>query len=96
LLIAISALGHLTNLVEQSAPAGGEVVADTVGLLAHFWVDGATGRSFAHERLTRLEGFLKADLPPALDATIEHCAHRTLFRTADKVRRVREELAFRV
>jgi hypothetical protein len=55
--------------------------------------DGATGRSFAQERLTRLETFLKADLAPALEATIEHFAHRTLFRTADKVRRVREELA---
>jgi hypothetical protein len=92
-LIAISALGHLTTLVEAQAPAEGEIVADTLGLLAHFHTDGATGRDFASERLARLAPSLRAELLPALDATVQHCAHRTLFRTADRVRRMRDAVA---
>jgi hypothetical protein len=87
-LVAVAALGHLSNLVEENAPAGGELVADTLGLLAHFWADGETGCRFARERLERLEPRLADDLPRALAATAEHSARRTLFRTADRVREV--------
>jgi len=91
-LVAISALEHLITLLEANAPAEGELVADTLGAVAHFWADGATARAFARDRLGRLEGHLKSGLPAALEATEVHCAHRTLFRTADRVRALRASL----
>jgi hypothetical protein len=92
-LIAISALEHLITLLEANAPAEGELVADTLGAVAHFWASGATARAFARERLARIEGHLKSGLAAALEATEVHCAHRTLFRTADLVRALRASLA---
>lgn len=93
ILIAISALEHLITLLEANAPAEGELVADTLGAIAHFWAAGPTACAFARDRLARIEGHLKHGLLPALDATEVHCAHRTLFRTADRVRVLRRALA---
>jgi hypothetical protein len=92
ILIAMSALGHLSTLVEENAPASGELVADALGLLAHFWTAGEAGREFAQQRLDQLRSCLKAELSVALAQTNAHCAQRALFRTADKVRRVEREL----
>ena len=92
-LIAIAALEHLITLLEANAPAEGELVADTLGAIAHFWAAGPTASAFARDRLARIEGHLKCSLLPALDATELHCAHRTLFRTADRVRALRKALS---
>jgi hypothetical protein len=91
-LIGISALDHLTSLVEKNAPAAGELVAHTLGLLGHFWIDGETSREFSRERLLALAGFFRDEILPALGSTIEHCANHTLFGTADCVREMRREL----
>jgi hypothetical protein len=93
ILIAIAALEHLITLLEANAPAEGELVADTLGAIAHFWAAGPTASAFARDRLTRIEGHLKCNLLPALEATELHCAHRTLFRTADRVRALRKALS---
>jgi hypothetical protein len=93
ILIAIAALEHLITLLETNAPAEGELVADALGAVAHFWAAGPTARTLARERLTRIETHLKHELLTALEATELHCAHRTLFRTADRVRSLRESLA---
>ncbi|MGH7288490.1 MAG: hypothetical protein ACREI8_10785, partial [Myxococcota bacterium] len=82
----------LITLLEANAPAEGELVADTLGAIAHFWAAGPTAHAFASERLARIEGHLKGGLLPALEATEVHCAHRTLFRTADRVRVMRTAL----
>jgi hypothetical protein len=93
ILIAISAVEHLITLLEANAPAEGELVADALGAIAHFWVAGPTARGFASDRLARIEPHLKGALLPALEATEVHCAHRTLFRTADCVATLRSALA---
>jgi len=92
-LAALKALDGLASLIHANAPAEGELARDTIGLFAHFWASGETGKQFARFRLAQLEGFFKRDTPAVVDATIEHCSMRALFDTADKVRAMRRELA---
>jgi hypothetical protein len=93
MLGAMKALDGLASLIHANAPAEGELVRDTIGLFAHFWTSGETGRQFARFRLAQLEDNFKRDTAAVVDATIEHCSMRALFETADKVRAMRRELA---
>lgn len=92
MLAAMKALDGLTSLIYANAPAEGELARDTIGLFAHFWTSGETGRQFARFRMSQLEGYFKRDIAAVVDATIEHCQLRALFETADKVRSMRREL----
>lgn len=89
MLIAISCLERLMTLVEARKPARGELVADTLGLMAHFWHSGETGREYARLRLERTQEYLETDLASALEAAAHHCAQTMQFRTADLVRGIR-------
>jgi hypothetical protein len=89
MLIAISCLERLMTLVEARKPARGELVADTLGLLAHFWHSGQTGREYARLRLERTREYLETDLESALESAASHCAQTMQFRTADLVRAIR-------
>ena len=81
------------TLVEARGTTRGELVADTLGLIAHFWVSGETAREYAGARLARLGAQLDGKLDEALAQAARHCAQTTQFRTADRVQRVRRELA---
>ena len=96
MLGAMKALDGLASLIHANAPAEGELARDTIGLFAHFWTSGETGRHFARFRLSQLEGYFKRDTAAVVDATIDHCSMRALFETADKVRRMRRELTMKV
>jgi hypothetical protein len=93
MLAALKVLDGLTSLIYANAPAEGELARDTIGLFAHFWTSGETGKQFARFRMSQLEDFFKRDIAAVVDATIEHCQRRALFETADKVRAMRRELA---
>ena len=83
---------QLVNLVDSRRPAAGELVADTLGLLAHFWFAGETAKEYARVRLERVVDSLEKDLVSALDAAADHCAQTTQFRTADLLRRLRRDV----
>jgi hypothetical protein len=89
---AMKVLDGLTSLIYANAPAEGELARDTIGLFAHFWTSGETGRQFARFRMAQLEDYFQRDILAVVDATIEHCQLRALFVTADKVRIMRREL----
>jgi hypothetical protein len=93
MLGAMKVLDGLTSLIHANSPAEGELARDTIGLFAHFWTSGATGRQFARFRMSQLEEHFKRDIAAVVDATIEHCQLRALFDTADKVRTMRRELS---
>jgi hypothetical protein len=80
-------------LIRANSPAEGELARDTIGLFAHFWTSGETGKQFARFRMSQLEEYFKRDIAAVVDATIEHCQLRALFETADKVRVMRRELS---
>ena len=92
MLIGMAALAQLVNLVDSRRPAAGELVADTLGLLAHFWFAGETAKEYARVRLERVVDSLEKDLVSALDAAADHCAQTTQFRTADLLRRLRRDV----
>ncbi len=92
MLVAMSAIEKLLSLVELQKPARGELVADTLGLLAHFHASGNTGARFARVRLSRLEVCLSESLPAALEAASAHCARTTHFRTADRIEQLSRAL----
>jgi hypothetical protein len=93
MLGALKVLDGLTSLIHANAPAEGELARDTIGLFAHFWTSGETGRHFARFRMSQLEAYFMRDIAAVVDATIEHCQLRALFETADKVRAMRRDLA---
>lgn len=95
MLGAMKVLDGLTSLIHANAPVEGELARDTIGLFAHFWTSGETGRQFARFRMSQLEGYFQRDIAAVVDATIEHCQLRALFETADKVRLMRRELSER-
>ncbi len=95
MLGAMKVLDGLTSLIHANAPAEGELARDTIGLFAHFWTSGETGRQFARFRMSQLEEYFERDIAAVVDATIEHCQLRALFETADKVRAMRRELGQR-
>ncbi len=88
ILIGMSCAESLTSLLENYGTGSNDVVADTLGLLAHFWQSGPTGRAYAEQHLERLESSLDLDLEEALTKAAGHCAQTTQFQTADKVRRL--------
>ena len=97
MLVAMSSAELLTFMVESQreaipGPVEGEVVADTLGLLAHFWTSGETGRDYATARLERVRDAMGITLPDALEKTTRHCAETTEFATADLVRQMSREL----
>jgi len=93
MLVAMSAIEKLLTLVERQKPARGELVADALGLLAHFHTNGLTGRAFARVRLERLEACLSDTLQDALAAASAHCAQTTHFGTADRIEVLARDLA---
>ncbi len=93
ILVAMGCQADLQGLVEGRSPASGELVADTLGLLAHFWCSGETGHEYARVRLERMVPDLQQDLDEALGAAVEHCARTTQFQTADLLRTVRRDLS---
>ncbi len=88
ILVAMSCAESLTALLENYGDGSNDVVADTLGLLAHFWESGTTGREYALQHLQRIQTFLSSDLADALQRAALHCAQTTQFQTADKVRRL--------
>jgi hypothetical protein len=92
MLGALKVLDGLTSLIHANAPAEGELARDTIGLFAHFWTSGETGKHFARFRMSQLEEYFRRDIAAVVDGTIEHCQLRALFETADKVRVMRREL----
>ncbi len=95
MLGAMKVLDGMTSLIHANAPAEGELVRDAIGLFAHLWTSGETGRHFARFRMSQLEDYFMRDIAAVVDATIEHCQLRALFETADKVRVMRRELSER-
>jgi hypothetical protein len=94
-LVAMAALERLMTLIEVRGTSRGELVADTLGLVAHFWARGETARSYAGARLARLAAKLEGKLDGALEFAARHCAQTTQFRTSDRVQHMRRELTAR-
>jgi hypothetical protein len=92
-LVAMAALERLMTLIEARGTTRSELVADTLGLIAHFWVSGETARQYAGARLARVGAQLEGKLDEALEAAARHCATTTQFRTADQLQRMRRALA---
>jgi hypothetical protein len=90
--IAVHTLDTLLTLVWATAPAQGELVTDTLGLVSHFWTDGLTARQYATEKLGQLRGALAQDLCAALEDACKHCIKTTYFQTADNVQQMINDL----
>jgi hypothetical protein len=88
ILIGMACAESLTSLFEIYGSGSDDVVADTLGMLAHFWHTGLTGRAYAEQHLARLEESMKLNLTDALNRAATHCAQTTQFQTADKVRQL--------
>ena len=92
-LIAVAALNKLETLAEYRVPLSGEISADLLGLLAHFWTaDSKAARGHAQRILSRTEAFFSPSLQDSLRSAIEHQIRTTQFDTADKLIIMLDEL----
>ncbi len=92
-LVAVAALEKVFSLVEQRGSVAGELAADLLGLMAHFWSAGPTARGCVVDRLGRTAALLEEPLLSACDRARQHSAETMQFGTADRLRLMREELA---
>jgi len=92
-LVAVAALSKLEALAERRTPLRGEVAADLLGLLAHFWASGRTARRHAKSVLERMEELFDPSLLDRIRAAIEHQYRTAKFDTADKLGEMLEDLA---
>jgi len=84
-LIAVAALNKLEALAERRLPLTGEISADLLGLLAHFWTAGKAARGHARSVLSRTEASFSPSLRDCLRSAIKHQIRTTEFDTADKL-----------
>ena len=85
-LTGMSAVQSSLALVDSNGVIrSNDVVADALGLLAHFWASGETARRYAASHLAELADTIPDDIQAALQAAAEHCARTTQFTTSDKV-----------
>lgn len=92
-LVAVTALNNLLTLVQANQPARGELVADALGLAAHFWVAGPTARKFVEMQLAQLQGELALNLRDSLEFARKHCMQTTFFQTADHLTKMMQDLS---
>jgi hypothetical protein len=93
MLIANAALEKLLTLAQHQQPANGELTADLLGLMAHFWTaPSETARAHVEKRLVDVQHYLAHPLLTALEAAQEHCAVTTKFQTADKLLHMKTDL----
>jgi hypothetical protein len=67
----------------QHRPITGELAADFVGLLAHFWVEGETAKNYVIPILADAEIFFSQSLSEAILSAQLHCKQTAKFKTAD-------------
>jgi len=105
ILIAMASLSDLLMLAQfRRSPRAGrtndqqahqlpkELSSDVLGLIAHFWVAGATAREYAEDKLREVSGLLGQPLEDALEAARQHCARTTKFQVADNLAKLMEDL----
>ena len=90
--MAIAALSKLEALAERRVPLEGEVAADLLGLLAHFWDGGRTARRHAGLVLERMAALFEPSLRDCIEAAIEHQYRTAKFDTADQLYKMLEGL----
>jgi hypothetical protein len=83
ILVAMAALSKLESLAMQHRPITGELAADFVGLLAHFWVAGETAKSYVLPILADAKIFFSQPLAEAIQSAQDHCKQTAKFKTAD-------------
>ena len=91
-LVAVTALNNLLALVQANQPARGELVADALGLTAHFWVAGPTAQKFVENKLQQLRGELAFNLHDELESAHKHCMQTMFFQTADHLTKMIQDL----
>ena len=91
-LVAVAALSKLEALAEKRTPLRGEVAADLLGLLAHFWASGTTARKHARSVLGRTEGLCDPSLLDCIQKAVEHQYRTAKFDTADKLEKMLKDL----
>ncbi|HEX5688515.1 MAG TPA: hypothetical protein VFX76_00845 [Roseiflexaceae bacterium] len=105
MLIAMASMSDLLTLAQfRRSPRGRragdgqaqvlpeELSSDVLGLIAHFWVAGATAREYAETKLREVGGLLHQPLEDALEAARQHCARTTKFQVADNLTKLIEDL----
>jgi len=91
-LIAASAMEKLLSLASRNPPIQSELVADLLGLTAHFWTAGFSNREFACERLAEIQYYLGSPLQENIMLASLHCQKTMQFETADKLVKMAEDL----
>jgi hypothetical protein len=89
-LLAVASLERTLSIIEDHAQKPDEALADLLGLTAHFWTSGVSGKEFSQSRFQRIEACLRDTFPRALEKAKLHSQMTMRFDTADKLAEMTE------
>lgn len=90
-LLGVATLERLLTIVETHEFLG-KAQATLLGLMAHFWCAGKSGREFVHARIPRVRTCIKGTLPSAIKDAKLQLQMTMRFDTADKLASMAEDL----
>lgn len=87
MFLALKAFEKLEIRIESQSEHSvhGEVVHDTLALLAHFWTTGPTARGYVNKQIVEILPYLDSGRHDALLAAQQHAARTSHFQTADRI-----------
>jgi hypothetical protein len=88
ILVAMTALSKLETLVMRYSPVGGEIASDFIGLMAHCWGRGETGRMYCQRFLESAGEFFADPLPEVIRKAREECMNKARFTTGNHLARM--------
>lgn len=95
ILVAMTALAKLETVAMGHSPVTGELASDFIGLLAHCWSRGESGRDYGLRFLDRSSDFFAEPLPEVVRRAREECMSRTRFTTSNYLARMLADIEAR-
>jgi len=90
-LVAMACLSKLDTIAQNLAPVEGELAYDILGLVAHFWGQGPTGKKYVRPILDDAEEIFASPLSDVLNGAADHFTVKSRFRTVEYLGRIRTE-----
>jgi len=94
--VGIAALNKIINLLNSTSDPESELVADTIGLIAHFWMVKGSQREFSKQYLMDIKKYFGKSLRNAIKNSYQHWVSETQFQTADLIAQMAKSVRIKV
>jgi len=94
--VGIAALNKIIILLNTTSDPESELVADTIGLVAHFWAVEGSQREFSKQYLMDIKKYFGKSLRCAIKNSYQHWVSETQFQTADLIAQMARSMRIKV